>query len=156
MAENLSLIAIGIAFVSVVIAGLGFILSIKKSKIEKLTHESQFISNIHNELVKIEARFDTLQTQSDCYNYALDYLNAISKLCYFDSRKYLSKDITGFFANYLKSGLAFYNWLIDLEYFSKDDLDNHFVELVKTCKKYNFEASDIRYSIFEKYRLHKN
>ena len=92
-------LAIIIAFVSLVISGFSFALNLRKRKTEKLTSESQFIMNIHKELIRIEQKSDTLQNPNECLLYANDYLNALENLCFFDTKKYLSDDIIDFFKN---------------------------------------------------------
>jgi len=143
--------AIVIALSSIVIAFFGFLLSLKKSKMEKLTHESQFVGNIHDKISRIERKKPSLQTQDDCIDYAIEFLNVISELCFFDQKKYLSKDIMGFFGNYMEASLALYDWLIETKYLNKKDLKKHYIEIIETCEKHNIVNDHILSDVFLKY-----
>jgi len=148
----ISTYAILISIAGIIIAGISLIMRIRKSKMEKLTHESQFIGNIHDRLVQLERKVPSdLQSQNDCKDYAIEYLNIITELCFFDEKKYLSDDIIKFFINYLKKSLSLYDWLIEKKILDANKLDEHFKELIKTCEKHKISKRDPLDSVFSKY-----
>ena len=152
MAEPISIIAIIVASVSVVIAVLTFILSWNKSKIEKLTHESQFIRDIQKELVKTEHTFREIKTKEDCLFYVWNYLNTIDRLCYFDSKGWLSNGMIEFFTNYIEVAKTHYNWLISIKHMSKQKMKKGLPYILSTCDKHSINESNFPLpDIFQKF-----
>jgi len=147
-----STFAIIISIVGLAIALTSLIIRWKKSKMEKLSHESQFIGNLHDRLAKLERKVpSSLQSHSDCVDYSIEYLNILSELCFFDKKKYLSEDIIEFFKNYLKTSLSLYDWLIERKILDEDKLEEHYVEIIKTCEKHEISIRKTLNSVFYKY-----
>jgi len=146
-----SIIAVIIASISVGIAFFGFILSLKKSKIEKLTHEYQFITQNIRDLAIVEERLSNLKTFQDCHRYATDYLNALLPLSLFEERGVLSKDVIEYFDNYLKWGFGYVNWLHDAGFIEGEpENDKFFGGVITICKKYDIDPPDTPPKIFQK------
>lgn len=151
MSENLSFYALIISLASAVFTGLGFRLSVKKSKMEKLTHESQFMGGILHEISLSEEKLTQIKTPDDCLNFARGYLNILDKLCYFDVKGYLTDEIMDFFKNYMKYGLGYYQWLIDID-LDKSVLEEGYSNVVKSCKKHNIIPPTFLGQPFEEHR----
>lgn len=137
--SDFGIIAIFIASISVVVAILSFILSFKKSKGEQLLYESQFIANIQNTVDQSDFKLINLKTKTDCTLSAWGYLNTIDRLCYFDSKKRLTKDIIEYFKNYLGWALVYYDWCVSVGYRNEVQMTQSFPYILKTCKKHNIE-----------------
>ncbi|MCH7560795.1 MAG: hypothetical protein IIC67_05410 [Thaumarchaeota archaeon] len=142
MVELISIIAIFVASVSVVIAILTFTLSWNKSKIEKLTHESQFISDIQHELTKSDYEYDKIKTKMDCLGYVFNYLNTLDRLSYFDSKGWLSDDMIHFFKNYLELSLKYYDWIVTEKIIPKEKISKQLPYLKPTCVKHNIKEHE--------------
>ena len=142
MSEELSGWAIIIAFFGVGIASLSFLLNLKKSKMEKLSSESQFIQGIQHELTKSDYEYDKIKTKIDCLSYVFNYLNTLDRLCYFDSKGWLSNDIIHFFKNYLELGIQYYDWIIKEKIIPKDKISKQLPFLKPTCAKHNIKEHE--------------
>ncbi|MEX2193143.1 MAG: hypothetical protein WD717_07175 [Nitrosarchaeum sp.] len=126
-------------------------LSLRKSKMEKLTYESQFIGGILYEFTICDEKERNAKTSDDCLHCSFAYLNILDKLCFFDSKNYLSNDIMEFFKNYLKSGLGYYNWLKDIG-LSQSDLEESYPSVMKSCRKRNIVPPTLLGQLFEEHR----
>ena len=141
MIDNLSWVAIFISVVSVIIAGSTFAIHWKQSRIQQLTGESQFMRDIQNELSKIDNLFFNIKTQQDCLRYLGNFLNPLDRLCYFDSKNWLSEDIMDYFRTYLAWGLKYYHWAIEFNIIPKEDMKDMLQFIEKTCEKYNIKEN---------------
>ena len=146
MVDSISIIAIIVAAVSGGVAIASLVLSWNKSKFEKLTHESQFISDIQHELTEHDYMMDQSKTQRDCLSYVWNYLNTLDRLCYFDSRNWLDDEIIAYFRNYLEMAIKFQKWLSSVGYMFEQETPN-WNYFLKTCKKHSIEESKIKLPI---------
>jgi len=135
MSEHFFAIAILIAFLSLGIASLTFFLNLRQSKTQRLSSESQFIGDIQKQLHDPEVDVNNLETQKACLDFVWDYLNIIDRLCYFIINNRLQDDIVNFFTNYLKLGLRFYDWLIEIEFTDNAKMENSFPYIQKAREK---------------------
>ncbi len=151
MTEDFSMFAIIIAFVSVIISGFSFTLNWRKSKFDKLSSESQFISNIQNEIDITNQLLSNIKTQNECIEHVWQFLNTMDRLCYFEIKNRLNDDIIEFFTNYLETALKHYHWIIGIEYADKDEMSKSFPYILKTCEKYSIIEDDRTLGFIEKY-----
>ena len=150
MSENFSNLAIIISFASVIIAGFSFALNWRKSKIDKLSSESQFIRDLESELDKSGHRLLEAKSRNECLDSVWSFLNAIDRLCYFETKGRLNDDILEYFKNYLGLGVGYYRWIIqDAKYINEDYASTCFPYILKTCKK-NSINEDKRMAEFNK------
>jgi hypothetical protein len=151
MSEDFSIFAVIIAFVSVIISGFSFTLNWRKSKFDKLSSESQFISNIQNEIDVINQSLSNVKTKNECLDYVWQFLNVVDRLCYFETKNRLNGDILEFFINYLETALRHYNWMIGTTYVDKDEIRKSFPYILKTCEKHSIVEDDRKMDFIEKY-----
>lgn len=57
-----------------------------------------------------------------------------------------------FFKNYLKWGLGYYNWLLDIDALKEAELKDHYSNLVKSCNEYNITPPNSLHQLFESHR----
>lgn len=143
MLEDLSGWAIIISFFGVGVASLSFLLNYQKSKMENLSGESQFIQGIQHSLTNSDYEFDKIKTKNDCLNYVFNYLNTLDRLCYFDSRGWLSNDIIQYFKNYLGWGLEYYEWVQKENIIPNGKITSMLPYLKPTCEKHKIQKTNM-------------
>lgn len=151
MSEDFSIFAISIAFVSVIISAFSFALNWRKSKFDKLSSESQFISNIQNEIDSTNELISKVKSKNECLDYVWQFLNTIDRLCYFESKNRLNDDVLEYFTNYLETGLHHYHWMIETEYMTKDEVQKSFPYILKTCEKHSIVKDSRDMDFVKKY-----
>jgi len=57
-----------------------------------------------------------------------------------------------FFKNYLKWGRTYYDWLLDTDFIKKEELHNHYTNLIKSCNEFKITSHGSLDPIFESHR----
>lgn len=128
-------------------------LALRKSKMEKLTHESQFMGSILSEFSQIAPQLMKIKTPEECLSYVYHYLTTLDKLCFFDNKGYLPNETMEFFNNYLSHGLGYYNWLRDIDFFTtKPEIQQLYSNIKKSCDKYHISPPNSLLPVFESFR----